>query len=91
MITSLEILGVNIINQDQSSGTIVVTLEDKAVSSHGFFDNLFGTSSSENLNIKVGLGDQGKSTLITIENNVYTQINSPASEEVLRGLFVNLR
>ena len=91
MITSLEILGVNIINQDQSSGTIEVTLEDKVASSQGFFDNLFGTSSSENLNIKVGLGDQGKSTLITIENNAFTQINSPASEEVLRGLFVNLR
>jgi len=91
VITSLEILGVNIINQDQSSGTIEVTLEDKVASSQGFFDNLFGTSSSENLNIKVGLGDQGKSTLITIENNAFAQINSPASEEVLRGLFVNLR
>ncbi len=91
MITSLEILGVNIINQDQSSGTIEVTLEDKVASSQGFFANLFGTSTSENLNIKVGLGDQGKSTLITIENDTFTQINSPASEEVLRGLFVNLR
>ncbi|MEL0172800.1 MAG: outer membrane protein assembly factor BamC, partial [Gammaproteobacteria bacterium] len=91
VITSLEILGVNIINQDQSSGTIEVTLEDKAVSTKGFFDNLFGINSSENFNIKVDLGDQGKSTLITIENNAFTQINSPASEEVLRGLFVNLR
>jgi outer membrane protein assembly factor BamC len=91
VITSLEVLGVNIINQNQSSGTIEVTLEDKVASSQGFFANLFGTSTSENLNIKVGLGDQGKSTLITIENDTFTQINSPASEEVLRGLFVNLR
>ena len=55
------------------------------------FGNLFGGNSSEELNINVDLTDQGKATLITIENNSYTRVNTPASEEVLRGLYVKLR
>jgi len=92
VVSSLEILGVKIISQDQSEGVIKITLEDKEASNEGFFNRLFSSDSNEELNIKLNLGgEKGESTLITIENNSFVQIKTPASEELLRGLYVNLR
>ena len=91
IVSSLEVLGVSIIENDQSEGIIKISLQDKDASTNSFFGNLFGGNSSEELNINVDLTDQGKATLITIENNSYTRVNTPASEEVLRGLYVKLR
>lgn len=90
-VNSLEILGLNILNKNQSEGIIKISLADKEASNDGFFSNLFGTNHSQELTIKIDLANQGKSTLITIENNNFTRVNSSASEEVLRGLYVNLR
>ena len=48
--------------------------------------------SSEVMNIKVDAGGEtGESTLITIEDDVFNQIQNLASDEVLRGLYVKLR
>ena len=91
IVSSLEVLGVSIIENDQSEGLIKISLQDKDTSTKSFFGNLFGRNAPEELNINVDLTDQGKSTLITIENNSYTRVNTPASEELLRGLYVKLR
>ena len=92
VVSSLDILGVKIIEKDQSSGLIKVSLDDKEKESKGFLSNLFGSDSSEVMNIKVDAGGEtGESTLITIEDDVFNQIQNLASDEVLRGLYVKLR
>jgi len=92
VVSSLDILGVKIIEKDQSSGLIKVSLDDKEKESKGFLSNLFGSDSSEVMNIKVDAGGEtGESTLITIEDDIFNQIQSLASDEVLRGLYVKLR
>ena len=92
VVSSLDILGVKIIEKDQSSGLIKVSLDDREKESKGFLSNLFGSDSSEVMNIKVDAGGEtGESTLITIEDDVFNQIQSLASDEVLRGLYVKLR
>ena len=92
VVSSLDILGVKIIEKDQSSGLIKVSLDDKEKESKGFLSNLFGSDSSEVMNIKVDAGGEtGESTLITIEDDVFNQIQNLASDEVLRGLYIKLR
>ena len=92
VVTALEILGINIIEQKQSDGYIQISLDGKETSNDGFFSNIFSKSSSETLFIKLNLGGENNSaTLITIENNSFVHMNDPASEEVLRGLYVKLR
>ena len=92
VVSSLDILGVKIIEKDQTSGLIKVSLDDKEKEAKGFLSSLFGSDSSEVMNIKVDAGGEtGKSTLITIEDDVFNQIQSLASDEVLRGLYVKLR
>ena len=92
VLSSLEILGVNIVSQDQSEGIIKIMLDDSEISEKGFLDRFFSSNSNQEMNIKLNLGgEKGEITLITIENNAFTQIKTPASEEILRGLYVNLR
>tara|TARA_B100000676_G_scaffold238216_1_gene238517 strand:- start:4614 stop:5642 length:1029 start_codon:yes stop_codon:yes gene_type:complete len=91
IISSLEILGINILDKDQSDGSIEITLTDKESSNSGLFDNLFSNKSSEEMIIKVDMTNQGKSTLVTIENKSFVRITTSASQEVLRGLYVSLR
>ena len=91
IISSLEILGINILDKDQSDGSIEISLTNKESSNSGFFTNLFSDKSSEDLIIKVDMANQGKSTLVTIENQSFVRITTSASEEVLRGLYVSLR
>ncbi|MFL2552682.1 MAG: outer membrane protein assembly factor BamC [Gammaproteobacteria bacterium] len=92
VVSSLDILGVKIIEKDQTSGLIKVSLDDKEKEAKGFLSSLFGSDSSEVMNIKVDAGGEtGESTLITIEDDVFNQIQSLASDEVLRGLYVKLR
>ena len=90
--TALDILGINIIEQKQSDGYIQISLNDNEASDDGFFSSIFNKSSSETLYIKLNLaGENSSATLITIENNSFVQMNNPASEEILRGLYVKLR
>ena len=91
IVNSLEILGINILDRDQSKGRIEITLTDKESSNTGFFSNLFSNKPSEELIVKVDIANQGKSTLVTIENKSFVRITTSASEEVLRGLFISLR
>ena len=92
VVSSLDILGVKIIEKDQTSGLIKVSLDDKEKEAKGFLSSLFGSDSSEVMNIKVDAGGEtGESTLITIEDDIFNQIQSLASDEVLRGLYVKLR
>ena len=92
VVSSLDILGVKIIEKDQSSGLIKISLDDREKESKGFFSSIFGSDSSEVVNIKVNNGGEtGESTLITIEDDVFNQIQNLASDEVLRGLYVKLR
>ena len=92
VVSSLDILGVKIIEKDQTSGLIKVSLDDKEKEAKGFLSSLFGSDSSEVMNIKVNAGGEtGESTLITIEDDIFNQIQSLASDEVLRGLYVKLR
>ena len=91
VIKSLEILGLKILENDQSGGNIKISIEEKDSTNSGFFGTLFGGDSAEEINIKVDLANQGKATIITVENNSYAKIKNVASEEVLRGLFVKLR
>jgi outer membrane protein assembly factor BamC len=92
VVTALDILGINIIEQKQSDGYIKISLDDEDISDGGFFSRIFNKSSSETLYIKLNLGGENSSaTLITIENNSFVQMNNPVSEEILRGLYVKLR
>jgi len=92
VLTALDILGINIIKQNQSDGYIQISLDDEQSSNDGFFSNIFNKSSSETLFIKLNQGGESSSaTLITIENNSFVQMNDHASEEILRGLYVKLR
>ena len=60
--------------------------------SSGFFDRLFGKEKASTFFIRLEAGgSKGEHTFITIEDSSNTQIQTPASEEVMRGLYVNLR
>jgi hypothetical protein len=53
---------------------------------------MFSDNSSQVMNIKVTTGgDNGESTLIIIEDNSFVQIQTLASDEILRGLYVKLK
>ena len=92
VVSSLDILGVKILDKDQSSGLIKISLDDREQEPKGFISGLFSSDSPEVMNIKVDTGgEKGESTLITIEDNFFNQIQSLASDEVLRGLYVKLR
>ena len=55
-------------------------------------DRIFGDDSSQVMNIKVTTGgDNGESTFIIIEDNSFVHIQTLASDEVLRGLYVKLK
>ena len=92
VVSSLDILGVKIIEKDQSSGLIKISLDDREKEARGFLSGLFNSDSSEVMNIKVNTGGEtGESTLITIEDSDFNQMQSLATDEVLRGLYVKLR
>ena len=60
--------------------------------SPGFFDRFFGKNNRETFSLRLTQGGENReSTLITIEDDVFNQIQSLASDEVLRGLYVKLR
>jgi hypothetical protein len=60
--------------------------------SPGFFDRFFGKDSTETFSLRLTQGGENReSTLITIEDSVFNQIQSSGSDEVLRGLYVKLR
>ena len=92
IVSSLDILGVKILDNNQSNGLIKISMDDKAEESKGFLAKMFSDSSSQVMNIKVTTGgDNGESTLIIIEDNSFVQIQTLASDEILRGLYVKLR
>ena len=91
IVSSLDILGVKIIEKNQSSGSIKISLDEKTQESKGFLAKIFGDNSSQVMNIKVIRGDNGESTFITIEDNSFVHIQTLASDEVLRGLYVKLK
>ena len=92
VVSSLDILGVKIIDKNQSSGSIKISLDEKTQEPKGFLAKIFGDNSSQVMNIKVTTGgDKGESTLIIIEDNAFVQIQTLASDEILRGLYVKLK
>ena len=71
-----------------------IILSNKTVKeSPGFFDKLFGNNDeADTFIIRVSQGgEKGEHTLITIENQSYTQVQSSPTEELIRGLYANLR
>ena len=92
IVSSLDILGVKILDNNQSNGLIKISMDDKAEESRGFLAKIFSDNSSQVMNIKVTTGgDNGESTLIIIEDNSFVQIQTLASDEILRGLYVKLK
>lgn len=92
ILTNIEKLGINIISEDQGSGVIKISFEDTDDTNDGFLLSLFSKESSQQYNIKLSLdGDKGEYTLITVENDSFAQIQSVASDELMRGLYVNMR
>ena len=133
IISSLDILGINILSEDASDGLIQVSLGDsvnntspqvseelnklrslrdrsiiteseylekskiiirknKKNEGPGFFDRFFGKDNTEMFSLRLTKGGENRdSTLITIEDGVFNQMQSLASDEVLRGLYVKLR
>ena len=92
IVSSLDILGVKILDNNQSNGLIKISMDDKAEESKGFLAKMFSDNSSQVMNIKVTTGgDKGESTLVIIEDNSFVQIQTLASDEILRGLYVKLR
>ena len=78
--------------RDRSSGSIKISLDEKTQESKGFLAKIFGDDSSQVMNIKVTTGgDNGESTFIIIEDNSFVHIQTLASDEVLRGLYVKLK
>ena len=71
-----------------------IILSKKTVKeSPGFFSKLFGNNNeADTFVVKVSLhGEKGQHTLITIENESYTQVQTSPTEELIRGLYANLR
>lgn len=92
IVSSLDILGVKILDNNQSNGLIKISMDDKAEESRGFLAKMFSDNSSQVMNIKVTTGgDNGESTLVIIEDNSFVQIQTLASDEILRGLYVKLK
>lgn len=92
IVSSLDILGVKILDNNQSNGLIKISMGNKAEESKGFLAKMFSDSSSQVMNIKVTTGgDNGESTIIIIEDDSFVQIQTLASDEILRGLYVKLR
>ena len=92
IVSSLDILGVKIIEKNQSSGSIKISLDEKTEDSKGFLAKIFGDNSSQVMNIKVTSGGvNSESTLIVIEDDSFVHIQTLASDEVLRGLYVKLK
>ena len=92
IVSSLDILGVKIIEKNQSSGSIKISLDEKTQESKGFLAKMFSDNSSQVMNIKVTTGgDNGESTLVIIEDNSFVHIQTLESDEVLRGLYVKLK
>jgi outer membrane protein assembly factor BamC len=92
IVSSLDILGVKILDNNQSNGLIKISMDDKAEESKGFLAKMFSENSLQVMNIKVTTGgDNGESTLVIIEDNSFVQIQTLASDEILRGLYVKLR
>jgi outer membrane protein assembly factor BamC len=92
ILSSLDILGVKILDNNQSNGLIKISMDDKAEESKGFLAKMFSENSLQVMNIKVTTGgDNGESTLVIIEDNSFVQIQTLASDEILRGLYVKLR
>ena len=92
ILSSLDILGVKILDSNQSNGLIKISMDDKAEESKGFLAKMFSENSLQVMNIKVTTGgDNGESTLVVIEDNSFVQIQTLASDEILRGLYVKLR
>ena len=61
--------------------------------SPGFISKLFGDSNeADTFIVRVSLGgENGQHTLITIENESYGQVQTSPTEELIRGLYANLR
>ena len=92
IVSSLDILGVKILDNNQSNGLIKISMGNKAEESKGFLAKMFSDSSSQVMNIKVTTGgDNGESTIIIIEDDSFVQIQTLASDEILRGLYVKLK
>jgi outer membrane protein assembly factor BamC len=92
IVSSLDILGVKILDNNQSNGLIKISMDDKAEESKGFLAKMFSENSLQVMNIKVTTGgDNGESTLVIIEDNSFVQIQTLASDEILRGLYVKLK
>jgi outer membrane protein assembly factor BamC len=92
IVSSLDILGVKILDNNQSNGLIKISMDDKAEESRGFLAKMFSENSLQVMNIKVTTGgDNGESTLVIIEDNSFVQIQTLASDEILRGLYVKLK
>ena len=71
-----------------------VILSNKTVKeSPGFFSKLFGDSNEpDTFIVRVSLsGENGQHTLVTIENESYAQVQTSPTEELIRGLYANLR
>ena len=71
-----------------------IILSNKTVrESPGFFSELFGNNNqADTFIVRVSLyGEKGQHTLINIENESYTQVQTSPTEELIRGLYANLR
>ena len=71
-----------------------IILSNKTVKeSPGLFDKLFGgDDQADTIIVRVSLGgEKGEHTLVTIENESYTQVQTSPTEELIRGLYANLR
>ena len=71
-----------------------IILSNKTVKeSTGFFGKLFGDNDGvDTFIVRVSLGgENGQHTLITIENESYAQVQTSPTEELIRGLYANLR
>ena len=92
IVSALDILGVKILDSNQSNGLIKISMDDKAEESKGFLAKMFSDNSSQVMNIKVTTGgDNGESTLVIIEDNSFVHLQTLASDEILRGLYVKLK
>tara|TARA_B100001063_G_scaffold231472_1_gene245629 strand:- start:887 stop:1975 length:1089 start_codon:yes stop_codon:yes gene_type:complete len=92
IVSSLDILGVKILEKNQSSGAIRISVDDIEAEPKGYFARMFGDNPSEVMNIKVTTGGKNnESTLINIEDDSFVQIQTLASDEILRGLYVKLK
>ena len=92
VIRSLETYGINIISAAEEDGVINVTVNEQKLEESSFLSSLAFWKSAKDINsFNIVLISNQDGVLIEIQNDAYMNFTNTATEEVIRGLYADLR